>query len=283
MLCSSQTGKRKNMNESRDCEYATHLGILEEVVLAVDLRELECRAGAESLLLGQPVYLSLSWNFFRLDPSTMIEWLLVVLVLVLVLMCRVGVVRTIPPRAAKPKNEQIGWRMAGRKHRVLSSVSRAAHNLLGSPFLIFELEPPATMAKKKSKQKKQASASADDDDDWDALLEVAPAADGPKEEAAADPDPKEAEAAAPAPAPAAGTDAAAAFLASMGGGDDGRDGGAAAKKKKKKKKKGGGGGGGGDEKKDEKVRVHYCHAFTLRVRPRILGSCVCVHHLLHSK
>ena len=59
MLCSSQTGKRKNMNESRDCEYATHLGILEEVVLAVDLRELEGGPGAEPLLLGQPVVLVL--------------------------------------------------------------------------------------------------------------------------------------------------------------------------------------------------------------------------------
>ena len=38
---------------------STHLGILEEVVLAVDLGQFEGGAGAEALLLGQPVVLVL--------------------------------------------------------------------------------------------------------------------------------------------------------------------------------------------------------------------------------
>ena len=54
---------------------STHLGILEEVVLAVDLGQFEGGAGAEALLLGQPVVLVLVVELLALG-SLHHDWLL---------------------------------------------------------------------------------------------------------------------------------------------------------------------------------------------------------------
>ena len=47
-------------------QYATHLGILKKVVLAVDLGQLEGGTRAEALLLGQPIVLVLVMELLAL-------------------------------------------------------------------------------------------------------------------------------------------------------------------------------------------------------------------------